>query len=320
MSSGIMIGVVAAIAALGAAGSYAGAKKLFDKVIPRKDGVRVNIDEMADAQKWEEYRKIITPNREWLQEQNPEEITIKARDDIKLHAYFLPAQKPTGKLVIGLHGYSSIGISEFATSARFYHEQGFDVLIPDHRAHGQSEGDYVGFGILDRFDCLCWLSYVEQRFPEGRQILLHGTSMGASTALMVTGFKDLTPAVKGIVADCAFTSPYDVFAHILKRDYHMPEFPIMKINSAMCRKKAGYGFEDYSTLTAMETNTIPCLFIHGSEDDFVPVWMSDKNFEACKAPKKLIKIEGAAHGASTYQDKERYQAALAEFIDTYMNK
>ncbi len=142
--------------------------------------------------------------------------------------------------------------------------------------------------------------------------------MGASTALMATGFKDLTPAVKGVVADCAFTSPYDVFAHILKRDYHMPEFPIMKINSAMCRKKAGYGFADYSTLKAMETNTRPCLFIHGSEDDFVPVWMSDKNFEACKAPKKLLKIEGAAHGVSTYQDKERYQAALKEFIDTYM--
>lgn len=319
MSAGIWIGAAAvAVVALGAAGSYAGAKTLFNKVIPRKDGVRVNMDEMADAQKWEEYRKIITPNREWLQGQNPEEITIKARDGIKLHAYFLPAQNPTGKLVIGLHGYSSTGISEFSTSARFYHEQGFDVLIPDHRAHGQSEGDYVGFGILDRFDCLCWIDYLEKRFPEGRQILLHGTSMGGSTALMVTGFKDLSPSVKGVVADCAFTSPYDVFAHILKRDYHMSEFPVMKINSAMCRKKAGYGFEDYSTLTALQTNTLPCLFIHGAEDDFVPVWMSDKNYEACKAPKKLLKIEGAAHGASTYQDKETYQAALKEFIDTYM--
>lgn len=319
MSVGIVIGAVAAVATLGAAGSYVGAKKLFDKVIPRKDGVRVDIDEMADSQKWEEYRKIITPNREWLQAQNPEEITIKARDGIKLHGYFLPAENPTGKLVIGLHGYSSIGISEFATSARFYHEQGFDVLIPDHRAHGKSEGDYVGFGILDRYDCLSWLSYVEKRFSQGVQILLHGTSMGATTSLMVTGFKELTPAVKGIIADCAFTSPYDVFAHILKRDYHMHEFPIMKINSAMCRKKAGYGFEDYSTLTALETNTLPCLFIHGSEDDFVPVWMSDKNYEACKAPKKLLKIEGAAHGASTYQDKEKYQGALKEFIDKYLD-
>ena len=106
MSAGIWIGAAAAaVVALGAAGSYAGAKKLFDKVIPRKDGVRVNMDEMADAQKWEEYRKIITPNREWLQAQNPEEITITARDGIKLHAYFLPAEQPTGKLVIGLQGY-----------------------------------------------------------------------------------------------------------------------------------------------------------------------------------------------------------------------
>ncbi len=319
MSAGIWIGAAgAALLAAGTAGSFAGARVLFNKVIPRMEGVRVSMDEMADAKKWEEYRKIITPNREWLTARNPEEITIQARDGITLHAWFLPAEKPTENLVIGLHGYSSIGISEFSTHARFYHERGFDVLIPDHRAHGASGGDYVGFGILDRYDCLEWISYIERRFQGSRRIVLHGTSMGATTALMVSGFTDLTDAVKGIVSDCAFTSPHEVFAHILRRDYHLPEFPIMNICNAMCRKAAGYGFKDYSTLTALCTNRLPVLFIHGADDNFVPVWMSRKNYEACRGPKELLIVEGAGHGASTYENLTQYQNAVAAFLDTYL--
>ena len=129
-------------------------------------------------------------------------------------------------------------------------------------------------GILDRFDCRAWIDYVERRFDGKKRILLHGTSMGATTVLMTLGDPTLPKSVKGVIADCAFTSPYDVFTHILKRDYHLPAFPIMNINSAFCRKKAGYGFQDYSTLTALKQTDRPVLFIHGEEDNFVPTRMT----------------------------------------------
>lgn len=47
----------------------AGAMTLFERVIPRQNELRVDINEMADMKKWEEYKKIITPNREWLEKQ-----------------------------------------------------------------------------------------------------------------------------------------------------------------------------------------------------------------------------------------------------------
>lgn len=314
-----MIGAVIGSGALiGTAAAYGGAAKLFNRVIPRQDQLRVDMNEMADAEKWEEYKKIIYPRKEWLLKQNLELISINAKDGIKLKGYYLPAEKSSDKLIIFCHGYTSQGLSNFSALSEFYYNLGFDCLILDLRAHGESEGDYVGFGILDRFDCLEWIKYINKRFNGKKRILLHGISMGATTVLMTSGFEDLPENVKGIVADCAFTSPYDVFAHVLKRDYKLPPFPIMNINDKMCRDKAGYGFQDYSTITAVKNTKCPILFIHGEEDNFVPTWMSQKNYEACNSQKKLLIVKNAGHGASYYENQSQYESAVSEFINEWM--
>lgn len=312
-----LIGAFAGVAAIVGGVSFYAANKLFNKTIPRQDGVKVDLNEMADAAKWEEYKKIIAPRGEWVRSQNLEEIYISSNDGLKLHAWYLPAEKSTGRVAIVEHGYTSKALDS-SSHAYFFHNQGFDVIMPDHRAHGDSEGDYVGFGILDRYDCLSWINYVKERFGDDVRILLHGTSMGATTVLMASGLPDFPDNVKCIISDCAFTSPHDVFAHILKRDYHLSEFPVMNINSAMCRKKAGYGFNDYSTLTAMKSNKCPVLFIHGEDDNFVPTSMVHENYDACQAPKEILVVKNAGHGASAYEDTALYESTEMKFIEKYI--
>lgn len=303
--------------AAGAAASYAGAATLFGKVIPRQDGVKVDMSEMADMQRWEDYKKTIAPRKEWLLSREHETIGITARDGIALSAEYFPCDTPSEKTVIALHGYTSNGMA-FCSMAYYFLQKGYNCLMPDLRAHGSSGGDYIGFGILDRYDCLEWIRYVLDRFGEEQEIVLHGTSMGATTALMVTGDHELPEQVKCIIADCAFTSPYDVFAHILRRDYKLPPFPIMNITDAMCRKKAGYGFREYSTLSAMRTNDRPVLFVHGAEDKFVPTEMSRENYEACNAPKELLIVPDAGHGASYYENTELYEEKMTGFLEKWV--
>lgn len=296
----------------------AGAVTLFNRVIPRQDVLRVDLDEMADMEKWEEYKKIITPNKEWLLAQPLEHLTIQSRDGLTLHADFLPAEYQTNKLAICGHGYTGCGLKDCASISVFFHKLGYNCLIVDHRAHGKSEGDYVGFGILDRFDMKAWVDFMDLRFAGNTEIVLYGVSMGATIALMTAGFSNLSPSVKAVIADCAFTSPYDVFAHILKRDYHLPPFPIMNINDTMCRAKAGYGFRDYSTLDAVQATGIPILFIHGREDNFVPLWMTEKNYKACRSSKDILIVDNAAHAASYYESKETYEAKVKSFLEKYV--
>ena len=313
--------VMGALLALGstATACIAGAKTLFNRTIPRQDTLRVDLSEMADMSKWEEYRKFMIPNREWLEKQNLETVTITARDGIELHAEYFPAENPSNKLVICNHGYTGRGMKDCASIAVFFHRIGYDCLIVDHRGHGDSEGKYIGFGILDRFDCLRWIKYVNNRFDSKKQILLYGVSMGATTVLMTTGFPEIESTVKAVVADCAFTSPYAVFRHILKRDYHLPPFPIMDINEAICRKKAGYGFSDYSALYAVQDTNIPILFIHGAKDNFVPVYMSRQLYNECNSEKDLMIVENAGHGASYYEDVQAYEEKIISFTEKYLD-
>lgn len=319
MGKALLGAAIVGTAAVGAA-CTAGALTLFNRVIPRQDELRVDIGEMADMAKWEEYKKFITPNREWLEQQNLEHVTIKSRDGLTLHGDYFPAEGGSDRLAICNHGYTGCGIKDCSSISVFFHKLGYDVLIVDHRAHGKSEGDYIGFGILDRYDCRSWINYIDKRFGKSKDIILYGVSMGGTTVLMTAGLPVLSDSVKAVISDCAFTSPYDVFSHILKRDYHLPPFPIMQINDAVCRKKAGYGFRDYSTLEAVAETKIPILFFHGREDKFVPVWMTEKNYEQCRAPKSVMIVENAAHGASYYENVPAYEAKIKAFLKKYVEK
>lgn len=312
--------VAGGIAVLGAGASFGGAMKLFNSVIPRQTELRVDMKEMADEATWEEYRKMIVPAKEWLIAQPLEPVSVKARDGITLKGHYLASEEPGKRLVLCLHGYTSNGLSNFCAMAQYYQSMGFDMLIVDHRAHNESEGDYAGFGILDRFDCRKWIEYAVSRFGEDIEIMLHGISMGASTALMTLGFNDLPKQVKCAVSDCAFTSPYDVFAHVVKRDYKMQPFPMMNFCDIICKKKAGYRFRDYSTLTALKSTDRPVLLIHGEKDNFVPVWMTDKNYEVCASPKEKVIVKNAGHGASYYENQKQYEEAVTAFVEKWIPK
>ncbi|MBE6838279.1 MAG: alpha/beta hydrolase [Ruminococcus sp.] len=314
----IILAIVAGIILLTVIMSLLIANVLFKKVIPRQDGVKVNMDEMADAEKWQEYMKVIQPNKDFMLSLPCEHVTVKSNDGLTLHGDYYPAEKPSDNLVICFHGYTSARMSSCSFAA-YMHKLGFDCLLVDNRAHGDSEGEYIGFGILDRHDCISWIEYVNEKFDSKKNILLYGVSMGATTIMMAAADKKIPANVKALVADCGFTSPYEVFCHVLKKDYKLSEFPIMNFNNVICRKKAGYGFKDYSTLTAVKETDKPILFIHGEEDNFVPVWMTKKNYEECVSDKDILLVPNAAHGASYYENPSLYQEKVSEFTGKYFN-
>ena len=140
----IILAIVAGIILLTVIMSLLIANVLFKKVIPRQDGVKVNMDEMADADKWQEYMKVIHPNKDFMLSLPCEHVTVKSNDGLTLHGDYYPAEKPSDNLVICFHGYTSARMSSCSFAA-YMHKLGFDCLLVDNRAHGDSEGEYIGF-------------------------------------------------------------------------------------------------------------------------------------------------------------------------------
>ena len=264
---------------------------------------------------WNQYMPLIEGRKEAMMERPHNDVWQTSFDGLKLHATYFPAQDQQGrqKLVICFHGYNSQGMSDYIGLSDYYQKRGFAMLLPDARAHGASEGEYIGFGCLDRQDALGWVRWAVEELGEETEILLHGTSMGAATLLMLSGLS-LPEQVKGIVSDCGFTSPKEVFTHVLHSMYHLPAFPLIPGADLVNRKLAGYGMDECNAKREVEKAEVPILFIHGGNDTFVPCSMCDEIYEHCGSKKRKLIIEGAAHAESYYKDMESYEEALTEFI------
>lgn len=293
------------------AGEYAISKYFFDRTMIRANAKVENTKEMAGTD-WDKYLPAIRESKEKLSKLPKEDMFVKSVDGLKLHATFFLCEG-SKKVVICFHGYTSEGLRDYTTLAVFYLNQGYNLLIVDERAHGQSEGTYIGFGCLDRHDAKVWIDAMVEKLGEECKILLHGDSMGGATVLMTTGL-NLPTQVKAAVSDCAFTSAKEVFTHVLKTRYHLPAFPIMQISDQMTKRKAGYGLDECNARREVAKSTIPILFIHGGADNFVPCSMVYELYNACRSEKKLVIVEGAGHVESCYRNADLYEGAIEEFI------
>ena len=310
MKKGLIKGAAALLGLL--AVSEAGASAYFYRRTMKRNRLSVERTIKMSGTDWGQYGQTMQERKDYMLAQPHEEVWRMSEDGLRLHATFFPNQD-SKKIALCLHGYTSQGMSDYIGLSGYYLKHGFAMFLPDARAHGQSEGEYVGFGCLDRYDLLGWIHWIIERCGEDIQILLHGTSMGGATVLMASGLK-LPPQVKGIVSDCGFTSPKAVFTHVLHSMYHLPAFPMIPIASAVNRRKAGYGLDDCNAAREVRKAKVPVLLIHGSADSFVPCRMCEEIYENCASPKKKLIIEGAAHAESYYKDPESYEKALDEFI------
>lgn len=312
MGIGRLIIGAGSLCAVAAAGEYALANYFFHRTMVRSNAKRERTQDMAGTD-WNAYIPDIRAAKEWLSKKPQEDVYITSTDGLKLHATYFPCEG-SKRAVVCFHGYTSEGLNDFSSIAKFYMEHQYNLLIVDERSHGKSEGTYIGFGCLDRHDAKKWMEYAVDRIGEDCELILHGISMGAATVLMSTGLK-LPTQVKGAISDCAFTSAWDVFSSVLKTMYHLPPFPLMNIADKMNRQKAGYGLDECNAKREVAKAQIPILFIHGDADTFVPCSMVYELYEACKAQKQLLIIEGASHAEAYYKDTVKYEDAVRKFVD-----
>lgn len=255
---------------------------------------------------------------EWISRQHFREVELLSDDGLKLKAYFLPSERAAGRTAIIAHGYSGKGKDMGATAKIYYEHSGYNVLIPDARGHGQSEGDYIGFGWPERRDYLKWIEFIIEETGPQAQIVLHGVSMGGATVLMTSG-EELPLQVKAIVADCGYSSVKAQLAYQLRRMYRLPSFPFIPIASLITRIKAGYFFGEASALKQVRRAKVPILFIHGDADKFVPFFMMEEMYQACSSPKGKLVVGGAGHGLAYDTDKDVYIAKVSNFIAQYVH-
>ncbi len=258
------------------------------------------------------------PRAVWFSQREFKEYSITNKDGQRLKGYFYPAETESDVYVFAAHGYRSSGRGDYSLLTKYYHDKGFNVFLVDHRASGESEGKYIGFGYHEYADSLLWLDFMKAEFGNDIRIILHGISMGCATVTMMSRNDILPENVKFIVADCGYTSAYDEFKHNIK-NMKLPEFPVLTVSNLFNKAISGYDFKAASPIDAVKTAKVPMLFIHGSKDNFVPVKMVYELYDACTSDyKDMLIVEGAGHAESYPKNSEAYENKLNEFIERYI--
>lgn len=237
--------------------------------------------------------------------------TLESFDGLKLHAKIFTSAEKNNRWAILVHGYGRDG--RFAYDyAEEYLKRGWNVLVPDLRAAGESQGEYITMGALESRDVFDWAKKISDANPDA-QIVLHGVSMGAATVMMTAALNPKN--VVAVVEDCGYTSAYEMFAAQLEKIFGLPEFPVMPCANFVCKLKTGVKISDAAPLAVVNKISVPTLFIHGDADKLVPFEMLDRLFDACTAPKEKFVVKGAGHADAKSSNPAAYFDKVFAFLN-----
>lgn len=251
----------------------------------------------------------------WLKEHTAADLYITSRDGLKLHGRWIPAQNAKGTIILA-HGYRSTYLVDFSAVLDLYHDAGLNILLPDQRAHGKSEGKVITFGVKESSDMLMWLDY-HNKTSGDIPVLLSGLSMGASTIMYLADEK-LPSNVKGLIVDCGFTTPKAIISSVFTSVTHLPAFLCIWSTGLCARIFGGFSLTQKDSRISLAKNQLPIIMIHGLNDTYVPCRMTEEAYAVCGGPKQILLVEGAEHGVSFLFARERYTKMIKDFINQYI--
>ncbi|WP_232780322.1 alpha/beta hydrolase [Candidatus Stoquefichus sp. SB1] len=262
------------------------------------------------SEKIETNKTVEEASRQWLSD-NGVNVSLENEEHMNLYGCYIDQGSST--YVIMVHGYRGDGASIISPIKNFK-KQGYNLLIPDLRGHGFSDGDYIGMGWDDRLDIIQWIDYLIQK-DQNASIILYGVSMGGATVMNVAGEK-IPKQVKAIIEDCGYTSVWDVFKTHINMNEVESEIAL-HMASFVTKMRAGYYLEDVKPIEQVKKSQTPILFIHGNQDNFVPFSMLDELYQAANCQKEKLVVEGAGHANSCSVGEDIYYQTIYRFIENY---
>ena len=275
-----------------------------------KKGRMKKDDDLPPGSVYEQFKEQIYAWRKDLKNYNHEEIKIKSFDGLTLCGRYYEFCKGA-PIEIMFHGYRGYAERDLSGGINRCIQIKKNVLIVDHRAHGDSDGRVITFGIKERYDVKSWADYAYNRFGKDIKLYITGISMGASSVLMASSLV-LPETVVGVIADCGFTSGKDIIKSVIKSMGLPPSicYPFVKLGGLIYGR---FNIDQTTCLKEIAKTKIPVMLVHGDKDELVPCKMSVQNQKACKSHCKLEIIEGAGHGTALLVNPDKYKKALKEF-------
>jgi alpha-beta hydrolase superfamily lysophospholipase len=247
-----------------------------------------------------------------------DDVSIRAADGVPLRAWYIDAAHPNGAAVILLHGMadSREGVGGYAFT--FLHN-GYNVLLPDSRAHGSGGGAIATYGVLERDDVRRWAAWLRPHTP-GCEYLF-GESMGAAIAIQASA---VTPGLCAVVAESAFATfreiANDRIAQFTGLGLWFPRTlgaPARELAFLYADVRFHVDLTGASPLAAIRQSRVPTLLICGTADDNIPMRHSQELFRAGASHSELWIVQGARHTGAANVNPAEFERRVVGWFEQH---
>ncbi len=224
-------------------------------------------------------------------------VSVDAADGAKLSAWWVVPRHPNGRAVLLLHGIGGnrVDMSGFAD---IFIAQGYGVLLPDSREHGESGGRVATFGLLEREDVRRWTAWVRREAPGCTYVL--GESMGAAIAVEATA---VTPQICAAAVEDPFARFRPVIYERLGHEtglgtpfWRTAGWPMVRVAIGWAHLRYGVWLPDARPDVAVAHSEVPVLLMTGTADDNIPMHHAQELEAICGSRCALWVVPGAGHG------------------------
>ncbi len=252
---------------------------------------------------------------DWYNAINPDDTVLMNEKGERLLSKIIPQDNFSHRWLIAVHGYTSRPRAMARQAIHFY-KDGYNIIMPCQRAHRNQEAKFTSMGHYEKYDIVAWINYIVSLDPEAEIVLL-GISMGSATVMLTTG-EVLPENVKCCIADCGYTSCYELFKLSIRKEAGLPPFPFLGAANAFSTLFLGWNFRKCSPVDAVSVSDTPTLFIHGTEDKLVPFSMMEELYNSCNAEKEKLACPDSGHDEACSNQPEMYWEAVDSFTGRYV--
>ena len=238
------------------------------------------------------------------------EVGFRSTDGLALRAWWID-QGDSSRAALLVHGFTGDKSDPHVVeTARVYHRAGFDVLMLDLRANGESEGERVTLGYREVRDVRAALSWLEKRGFDPSKVVLHGWSMGGATVVRAAP----DSGVAAVVEEAAYADLPPLLRERLPEASGLPAFfnPGVFLMGRVLLDIDPWAVRPKEDARRLSEEGVPLMIIHSRDDEVIPFEHAE-SFAAAYPGAVFWELKGYEHVAA--YTHPQYRKRLLSFLD-----
>ncbi|MCF6402052.1 alpha/beta hydrolase [Chitinophaga filiformis] len=235
-------------------------------------------------------------------------IHLTTSNGLRLEGWWMPVPSSKGTVIL-FHGYGGSKDGPIP-EAEYFQTLGFNTLLMDFRAHGNSEGNVCTVGYKEAEDVMLAYNFVQQKGE--KHIVLWGASMGAAAILRAVPTYHLHP--DKLIIECSFATLTDAVKGRM-RAVGLPGTPFSQLLTFWGGIENGFWGFNHNPDDYAKSITMPALVNWGAHDSRVTKQETISIYEHLGTKKKeLVIFEDCGHQSFCRKEGKKWKQHVQAFL------